>query len=112
LMLQWLKQQGGVAAMYQLNQRKAAKLYQYIDSSDFYTNNIHPDYRSIMNVVFILRDETLNPLFLEEAARCGLTNLRGHRTVGGMRASIYNAMPLAGIDKLLELMADFAKQHG
>lgn len=108
LMFAWLKRQGGVAAMYAINQRKAAKLYQYIDNhNDFYLCRIHPECRSLMNVVFTLRNEALTPIFLEQATKAGLTHLRGHRIVGGLRASIYNAMPEAGVDKLIQFLDDF-----
>ncbi len=113
LVLAWLKREGGVAAMYACNQRKASKLYGLIDAnSDFYVSRIHASCRSMMNVMFYLRDEKLTPLFLEQATANGLTNLRGHRVSGGIRASIYNAMPEAGVDALLQFMLDFAGRHG
>lgn len=109
----WLKQKGGVDAMYQINQRKAKKLYDYIDShKEFYFSTVHPEARSMMNIVFSLKDEKLNDLFLRQSADAGLTNLRGHRIVGGMRASIYNAMPEEGVDRLIEFMREFARQNG
>ena len=92
-----------------INGRKAAKLYSFIDQSDFYYNNIDPKYRSRMNVVFRLRDESQNDAFLTGAKSAGLLYLRGHKLVGGMRASIYNAMPEAGVDALLNFMTDFSK---
>jgi phosphoserine aminotransferase len=109
LVFKWLKKQGGVAAMAEINARKAAKLYEYIDQSDCYYNNIDPRYRSRMNVVFRLRDETKYPEFLAGAKSAGLLYLKGHQLVGGLRASIYNAMPEAGVDALLNYMADFAR---
>ncbi len=113
LMFDWLKKQGGVEAIYQRNQRKSKKLYALIDSySDVYVCRIAPNSRSLMNVMFYLKDEKLTPLFLEEALKLGLTNLRGHRVSGGVRASIYNPMPEEAIDKLAEFMTDFAKKHG
>lgn len=109
----WLKKQGGVEAMYQVNQRKAKKLYDFIDSHrDFYYSTVTPDSRSMMNIVFSLKDEKLNQPFLDQSHAAGLTNLRGHRIVGGMRASIYNAMPEEGVDKLIEFMQEFARTNG
>jgi len=112
LVFQWLKKNGGVAAMAEINQRKAAKLYAAIDGSDFYNNPIDVECRSWMNVPFTLADSKLDDLFLKEAAARGLTTLKGHRLLGGMRASIYNAMPEAGVDALINFMADFEKRHG
>ena len=108
LVFQWLKQQGGVAAMEQQNIAKAKLLYDYLDQSDFYENRIAPDCRSRMNVPFFLKDESLNAAFLAAAKERGLLQLKGHKSVGGMRASIYNAMPLAGVQALLNFMHDFA----
>lgn len=112
LVLKWMKQQGGVEKFYAMNQRKATKLYQFIDKDNFYINCIHPDCRSQMNVVFTLHDANLDKTFLTESAQAGLTNLRGHRVVGGMRASLYNAMSEQDVDRLVEFMADFAKRNG
>lgn len=112
LVFQWVKQQGGLAAMAELNQRKSGKLYAAIDGSDFYANPVEPSCRSWMNVPFTLADPALDPAFLEGAAAQGLTTLKGHRSVGGMRASIYNAMPEAGVDALVEFMAEFERSHG
>lgn len=113
LVLAWTKQQGGVAKLYEINKRKAAKLYNFVEQHpEFYSCHIHPECRSMMNVVFTMRDESLTTLFVEEATKVGLTNLKGHRTVGGLRASIYNAMPEAGVDALINFMADFKKKHG
>ena len=108
LVFEWLKQVGGVAAIEIANQQKAQLLYQYIDQSEFYINTINPEYRSRMNVIFALRDDRLNGLFVEQAEQAGLMALAGHRSVGGMRASIYNAMPLAGVQALVNFMTDFA----
>ncbi|MEB0139553.1 MULTISPECIES: 3-phosphoserine/phosphohydroxythreonine transaminase [unclassified Undibacterium] len=108
LVFQWLKRQGGVAAMEQQNIAKAKLLYDYLDQSDFYENRIAPDCRSRMNVPFFLKDESLNAAFLAAAKERGLLQLKGHKSVGGMRASIYNAMPLAGVQALLSFMHDFA----
>ena len=109
LALQWLKREGGVDTIAERNQRKANKLYAAIDASDFYSNPIDPNYRSLMNVPFTLADETLNQSFLDKALNAGLANLKGHRIVGGMRASIYNAMPESGVDALIDFMNDFEK---
>jgi phosphoserine aminotransferase len=112
LVFKWLKAQGGLAAVAERNRAKAAALYRYIDSSGWYTNPIAPDARSWMNVPFRLADPALDTAFLAEAATRGLANLEGHRSVGGMRASIYNAMPLAGVEALIAFMRDFAHRHG
>ena len=112
LVFQWLLEQGGVAAIAEVNARKAAKLYATIDASGFYSNPVAVDCRSRMNVPFILADEALDQAFLEESAAAGLTNLKGHRSVGGMRASIYNAVPEEAIDALLAFMAEFERRHG
>lgn len=112
LMFSWLKEQGGLVAMAELNQRKASKLYACIDESDFYSNDVALDCRSLMNIPFRLKDESLNDAFLQQAADKGLAALKGHRTVGGMRASIYNAMPEAGVDALVAFMQDFRQRHG
>ena len=111
LVFEWLLQNGGVDAIHQANLDKAKLLYGYIDSSDFYANPIYSANRSIMNVPFTLADAALEKLFLQEAEDNRLLNLAGHRSVGGMRASIYNAMPKAGVEKLVEFMADFEKKH-
>ncbi len=107
-----LKSKGGLASMAEINQRKAAKLYAAIDDSDFYANPVTTESRSWMNVPFTLANAELDAVFLKEASELGLMTLKGHRSVGGMRASIYNAMPEAGVDALVELMADFEKRHG
>ncbi|MDZ7662760.1 3-phosphoserine/phosphohydroxythreonine transaminase [Thiohalophilus sp.] len=112
LVFEWLKEKGGLQGMAEINKRKADKLYQAIDTSEFYTNPVRPDCRSWMNVPFTLANPDLDKTFLEEVAKQGMTSLKGHRSVGGMRASIYNAMPEAGVDTLVEFMADFEKRHG
>jgi phosphoserine aminotransferase len=113
LTLAWMKKQGGVEAFYKLNKRKAEKLYSFIDSHKaFYTNPVYPDSRSIMNVPFNLPSAELSDRFLSEADEAGLTNLKGHRLAGGVRASIYNAMPEAGVDALLDFMKEFARKNG
>ncbi|MGZ4959957.1 MAG: 3-phosphoserine/phosphohydroxythreonine transaminase [Methylomonas sp.] len=111
LVLQWLKQQGGVAAIEQRNIRKADKLYQAIDRSSLYRNPVEKAYRSRMNVPFVLADEALDKGFLALAEKNGLGSLKGHRSVGGMRASIYNAMPESGLDALIDFMAEFERSH-
>lgn len=112
LVFKWLKQQGGVAAMEQLNARKSAKLYAHIDASDFYSNPVDASCRSRMNVPFVLADAALDAAFLSGAEAHGLLNLKGHRSVGGMRASLYNALPEAGVDALIDYMTEFEKTNG
>ncbi len=113
LVFQWLKDQGGLEAMAQRNQRKAGKLYAAIEQSGgFYKNPVDPACRSWMNVPFTLADPALDKTFLAEAKQAGLLTLSGHRSVGGMRASIYNAMPEAGVQALLDLMQEFARKRG
>ena len=112
LVFQWVKDKGGLEGMAAINQRKAEKLYSAIDNSSFYSNPVETSARSWMNVPFILANADLDKQFLEEAEKVGLSTLKGHRSVGGMRASIYNAMPEAGVDALIEFMADFEKRNG
>ena len=112
LVFKWLKAQGGVEAMNRINQQKADLLYGVIDTSGFYRNDVAPANRSRMNVPFQLADSNLDKLFLEESVAAGLHALKGHRVVGGMRASIYNAMPLAGVQALTDFMKDFERRHG
>ncbi len=112
LVFAWLKRQGGLAKMAELNQRKAECLYRAIDESGYYKNPVAKPYRSWMNVPFTLPREDLDAEFLKQAERAGLTNLKGHRSVGGMRASIYNAMTEDGVIALVDFMADFATKHG
>ncbi|NYH99354.1 3-phosphoserine/phosphohydroxythreonine transaminase [Cupriavidus plantarum] len=109
LVFQWLKRQGGVAAIEQRNIAKATALYDFLDQSEFYRNDIDPACRSRMNVPFILRDESRNEAFLTQARANGLVQLKGHKSVGGMRASIYNAMPLEGVSALIEFMREFER---
>ena len=111
LVFDWLKSQGGLAAIEAVNAAKASALYQAIDSSGFYSNNIDPAWRSRMNVPFKLANESLNDAFLAQAKEAGLLALKGHKSVGGMRASIYNAMPLAGVQALVAFMQDFEAHH-
>lgn len=112
LVFQWLKAQGGLAAMEQLNRRKAEKLYAYIDASGFYKNPVEIASRSLMNIPFTLPDAALDKPFLAGAEDAGLLNLKGHRSVGGMRASLYNAVPEAAVDALIAYMQDFAQRQG
>jgi len=111
LVFQWLKARGGVAAMEEQNRSKAELLYDAIDASDFYTNPVAVPYRSWMNVPFTLVKPELDGDFLAQAEKAGLTNLKGHRSVGGMRASIYNAMPVAGVRALVDFMAEFENNN-
>jgi phosphoserine aminotransferase len=111
LVLKWLKEQGGVAAIEQRNISKAAKLYDLIDQSTLYSNPVEKTVRSRMNVPFILADEALDKPFLAAAEANGLFELKGHRSVGGMRASIYNAMPESGVDALCEFIKEFERTH-
>jgi phosphoserine aminotransferase len=112
LVFKWLLAQGGLAAMAERNRAKAELLYGYIDASGFYRNPVEPSARSWMNVPFTLPREELDAPFLKEAEAAGLMALKGHRAVGGMRASIYNAMPLEGVQALVDFMRDFARRHG
>ncbi len=112
LVFKWLKEKGGLAGMAEINQRKAGKLYDAIDASAFYANPVATECRSWMNVPFTLADSELDAEFLKQAGEAGLKTLKGHRSVGGMRASIYNAMPEAGVDTLIEFMAEFERTRG
>jgi phosphoserine aminotransferase len=112
LVFAWIKEQGGLTKMAEINERKAGKLYAAIDGSDFYASPVAVNNRSWMNVPFTLKDAELDKVFLEEAAKQNLVTLKGHRSVGGMRASIYNAMPEEGVDALVKFMGEFAKKHG
>ena len=112
LVFQWLKRQGGVAAIEQRNIQKANLLYDYLDATDFYTNPVAKADRSRMNIPFTLPEPALDAPFLAGAHERGLLQLKGHRSVGGMRASIYNAMPVAGVQALVDYMRSFEKRHG
>ena len=112
LVFQWLKRQGGVAAIEAQNVAKARLLYDFLDASDFYENRVDRACRSRMNVPFFLKDEALNDAFLAESKAAGLVQLKGHKSVGGMRASIYNAMPIAGVAALVDFLRDFAARRG
>ncbi len=112
LVFDWLLENGGLEAMGEKNRAKAERLYGAIDASGFYANPVRPDCRSWMNVPFTLADAALDGKFLEEAADAGLKTLKGHRSVGGMRASIYNAMPMEGVEALVDFMAAFESRYG
>lgn len=112
LLFKWLKNQGGVAAIEQRNSAKSQALYQYLDTSDFYSNHVHPAARSRMNIPFYIKNESLNAAFLAEADSRGLLQLKGHKSVGGMRASIYNAVGMDGVQALISFMQDFKQTHG
>jgi phosphoserine aminotransferase len=112
LVFKWLKRQGGLAAMAERNQAKASLLYGYIDQSGFYRNPVARECRSWMNVPFTMAKPELDKTFVAEAAQAGLVNLEGHRSVGGMRASIYNAVPLVAVQALVDFMREFARRNG
>ena len=112
LVFKWIKSRGGLAAMAEHNRVKARVLYDYLDRSSFYSNPVARADRSLMNVPFRLKDEALDEAFLKGAAARGMVQLKGHRSVGGMRASIYNAMPVAGVQALVDYMKEFEAQHG
>ena len=107
----WLKARGGLEAMKEYNEKKAEILYNFLDESQLFKGTVVKKDRSLMNVPFVTGDEELDALFVKESKAAGFENLKGHRTVGGMRASIYNAMPAEGVGKLVEFMADFEKKH-
>lgn len=112
LVCKWLLSEGGVEVMNERARMRSQMIYKAIDGSDgFYTNTIPPNARSRMNVVFNLREEALTDLFVKEAADAGLVNLKGHRLVGGLRASLYNALPVQAAQVLADFMADFASRH-
>ena len=112
LVFEWLENLGGLEEMATINRRKAGKLYRVIDESDFYGNPVDTVSRSLMNVPFTLADDRLDPIFLQEAEEARLLNLKGHRSVGGMRASLYNAVEEASVDALCDFMQDFEQRHG
>jgi phosphoserine aminotransferase len=112
LVFKWLKTQGGLAAIEKHNIAKSLLLYDYLDKSGFYKNSVNPKDRSRMNVPFTLKDAKLDDAFLKGAEQLGMVQLKGHRSVGGMRASIYNAMPLQGVQALVAYMKDFEAKHG
>lgn len=108
----WLKNRGGLEAMKEFNEKKAAILYDYLDQSQMFTGTVVEKDRSLMNVPFVTGNEELDALFVKESKAAGFENLKGHRSVGGMRASIYNAMPIEGVEKLVAFMKDFETEHG
>jgi phosphoserine aminotransferase len=112
LVFRWLQRQGGIAAMEQRNVAKAAMLYDYLDATDFYSNRVDAAFRSRMNVPFFLADDALNEAFLAGAKEHRMLQLKGHKSVGGMRASLYNAMPLAGVQALVAYMREFERTRG
>lgn len=111
LVFDWVKQMGGVSAMQKINEEKAGILYDFLDNSQLFKGTVVKKDRSLMNVPFVLPNEELNSKFIKEATAKGFVNLKGHRTVGGMRASIYNAMPIEGVKALVELMAEFEEAN-
>lgn len=111
LVFRWLKKLGGVKAMQKINEEKAAMLYDFIDNSSFYTNKVNKKDRSLMNVPFVSPNEELDAKFVSEATKSGLVSLKGHRVTGGMRASIYNAMPIEGVKALIEFMKKFEMEN-
>ena len=106
----WLKKQGGLEAMKERNEKKAKILYDYLDESKLFKGTVVPKDRSLMNVPFVTGDKDLDAKFVKEAKKAGFENLKGHRSVGGMRASIYNAMPIEGVEKLVVFMIAFEKE--
>ncbi len=112
LVFEWIEARGGVERMAELNRQKSERLYGFLDQSDFYRNEIPSEFRSHMNIPFQIVDESLHPQFIAEAEAAGLSSLKGHRSVGGMRASIYNAMPIEGIEALISFMTDFESKTG
>jgi phosphoserine aminotransferase len=111
LVTRWLKANGGLEGMQKINEEKAGKLYAAIDGTDFYTGTAVPEFRSSMNVTWRIANEELEPVFIEEAAKQNLKTLKGHRSVGGIRASIYNAFPAEGVDALISFMKEFEAKH-
>ena len=111
LVLEWIKEQGGVAAVQKINEKKAEILYNFLDNSKLFKGTVVPEDRSLMNVPFVTGNEELDAKFVAEAKKAGFVNLKGHRSVGGMRASIYNAMPVEGVEKLVEFMKKFEAEN-
>ena len=110
-MFEWLLSIGGLEEMKRRNEKKASLLYDYLDGQSYYTAPVDKKCRSMMNVVFVTGDDSLDAKFAKEAAEAGLKNLKGHRSVGGMRASIYNSMPYEGVEKLVAFMKKFASEN-
>ena len=111
LVLEWIKEKGGIAELQKVNEKKAKLLYDFLDSSELFKGTVVPEDRSLMNVPFVTGSEELDAKFVKEAKAAGFVNLKGHRTVGGMRASIYNAMPIEGVEKLVEFMKKFESEN-
>ena len=111
LVYEWIEQLGGLEVMKEMNEKKANLLYDYLDSQDYYFAPVKKDSRSMMNVTFVTGDAELDKKFAKEASAAGLKNLKGHRSVGGMRASIYNAMPYEGVAALVDFMKKFAEEN-
>ncbi|MGN0526833.1 MAG: 3-phosphoserine/phosphohydroxythreonine transaminase [Acutalibacteraceae bacterium] len=111
LVLEWIKRKGGIEAIAEINRKKAKILYDFLDSSKMFRGTVVPEDRSLMNVPFVTDDDELNKKFIKEAEEAGFINLKGHRTVGGMRASIYNAMPVEGVEALVEFMKKFEAEN-
>ena len=111
LVLEWIKNLGGLEAMKLHNEKKASILYDFLDNSKMFSNPVKKSDRSMMNVTFVTESDELNAKFVKEAAEAGFVNLKGHRSVGGMRASIYNAMPIEGVEKLVDFMTEFEKKN-
>lgn len=111
LVLEWVKEQGGVSAIQKINEEKAKILYDYLDESEMFKGTVEKESRSLMNIPFVTGNEELDAKFVKEAKEAGFVNLKGHRTVGGMRASIYNAMPIEGVRKLVEFMKKFESEN-
>ncbi len=107
----WLKSQGGLAAMKEYNEKKAKILYDFLDESSLFKGTVRKEDRSLMNVPFVTGNEELDAKFVKETKEAGFENLKGHRSVGGMRASIYNAMPIEGVEKLVAFMREFEKNN-
>ena len=107
----WLKSKGGLAAMKEYNEKKAKILYDFLDESKLFKGTVRKEDRSLMNVPFVTGDKELDAKFVKEAEAAGFTNLKGHRSVGGMRASIYNAMPVEGVEKLVAFMKEFEEKN-
>ena len=110
--IDWIESSGGLGALGERNRAKADKLYSMIDASDFYTNPVAPEARSMMNVPFILADDDLTMTFVEQAEAAGMPGLKGHRAVGGLRASLYNALGMDAVDDLVAFMREFERTHG
>jgi phosphoserine aminotransferase len=111
LVYEWILSMGGLEEMKRRNERKASLLYDYLDSQSYYTAPVVASSRSMMNVTFVTGNPDLDKKFASEAGKCGFKNIKGHRSVGGMRASIYNAMPIEGVEKLVDFMKDFAENN-